>query len=387
MKSCKNKSKTIYIIFICSIFLLLLILFLLLNKSGNYEYFQNNIDIETNNVDDQVLFRSNKVIKYVKNKREKEIGEDTVYFYLEKITINNLNKWIKYVNDQKLQTERSGALDDRKGDYIPIIDGITSSLINLDLFNALRSNNENLYMAYTSRNKDFKSLNLEKDVEMSFGVFCSEQSPIVTHMGIFRNYKYFLMENEPHLNLSTELHAFVAKCEIMMKGVPKMYICTRPANVMRDIFIKMLSPIPNALYIGDNKERLELLELYNKTNLARSEINSISDLSIEKVQNILNTLVDKKTFSIDEEENIVENIKDKIKSNLDKIIRKRKLFIPSNIKELTPLNNFGEEWQIINPKTKDIILSFKKPTWFQHRDLNNHLDMTMIDIPIMSNFF
>ena len=242
-------------------------------------------------------------------------------------------------------------------------------------------------MAYTSRNKDFKSLNLEKDVEMSFGVFCSEQSPIVTHMGIFRNYKYFLMENEPHLNLSTELHAFAAKCEIMMKGVPKMYICTRPANVMRDIFIKMLSPIPNALYIGDNKERLDLLELYNKTNLARSEINSISDLSIEKVQNILNTLVDKKTFSIDEEENIVENIKDKIKSNLDKIIRKRKLFIPSNIKELTPLNNFGEEWQIINPKTKDIILSFKKPTWFQHRDLNNHLDMTMIDIPIMSNFF
>ena len=464
-----------YIIFT----LLLLLIFLCIciyniKKVNEYFVTKNQVEFDEN----QSLFKSIKSLKY-KDKND-QIKEDEVYFYLQKVNNQSYDYWYNFAKNQEINSSRLGAFDDRKNQYIPIIDGVSSFLTNLDLLYKINSNKESLYIAYVSRKDDIdsnlsNSNYLNENVEMCFGVFCSEQSPIVTHMGIFRNYQYFLKRYNPHLNLATQLHSFAAKCESLMKGVPKMYICTRPADQMKDIFIKLLSNIPNAIYIGSNKERKELLDNFLIANSLKDKIDTIDTKDIIEINEIAKTIFNNKKFNeyesiqetinrnvnyyikktkklIDftneeicdktedkykryEKNKIIENIidiipeslhnnfnfilndfcllndtvkffnsldnlktilpnyflldeiKDKINKSENRLIRKEKSFIPSNIKQLTPLNNFELEWQIINPETKEVIINFNKPVWFSHEHLNNHLDMTIIDIPILSSFF
>jgi len=468
-----------YIIFILVLILILLCICIKILKAKKYilkEYFVNKNQVEFD--ENQSLFKSFKTLQY--KDENNSTKEDEVYFYLQKVNNQSYDYWYNFAKNQEINSSRLGAFDDRKNQYIPIIDGVSSFLTNLDLLYKINSNKESLYIAYVSRKDDIDSNlsdsnYLNENVEMCFGVFCSEQSPIVTHMGIFRNYQYFLKRYNPHLNLATHLHSFAAKCESLMKGVPKMYICTRPADQMKDIFIKLLSNIPNAIYIGSNKERKELLDNFLIANSLKDKIDTIDTKDIIEINEIAKTIFNNKKFNeydsiqetinrdvnyyikktkklIDftneeicdktedkykryEKNKIIENIIDIIPeslhdnfnlilnnfcllndrenffNNLDKLktilpdyilldkikdkinysenifIRKQKSFIPSNVEKLTPLNNFGTEWQIINPENNKVLIEFKKPAWFSHQHLNNHLDMTIISIPILSTFF
>ena len=225
--------------------------------------------------------------------KDKKIGYDNVFFIFEKLTTINYSFWDSFQKTQREDTQRSGVRDD-KGHTVAFSDGITSFRISLDIFHS-QQNTRGLHepyliwIAYTSRkdprvidhmdnlynelekceeikignfthNSDFQHKHTdirrkysieENDIEMAFTVFVNKISPISSHVGIFRNYKYFNSKFNPHINLAKELHGFAAHITtIIYRNI--LYMVTLPADIMQGI----MRPL-KGIVIGSDNDRMK----------------------------------------------------------------------------------------------------------------------------------
>lgn len=229
-------------------------------------------------------------------KEDKSISINNVYFVFERLTERNINFWERYVYNQKNETRRMGVYTESKK-TITIIDGTSSFDRSLRLFKdgCDKRGQYSIWIAYVTRtdprppnftiinNSDqinwsneeiedykekyknyIKETNIyslrsfrEDDIEMSFSVFANETSPITTHMGIFRNYKYFRSEMKPHINLSMELHGFAAIASKII--YPQIeYMVTKPVDSMVKIMREKLENT-GQIWIGTPRNKKKSL--------------------------------------------------------------------------------------------------------------------------------
>ena len=220
---------------------------------------------------------------------------DDVYFVLEKLTPYNANFWKEYNAEQDNKTSRMGAVADRNDGsgnkkFVTVVDGIGSFKLSLGLIGKLNSDiwiayatrknprpypepeyrddipwdkskwpedKREEFSEYEKREKLFRDSRMQdRDIEMTFSVLLNATSPITTHMGISRNYEYFLNKKRPHIGLAMELHAFSAKASQHIYG-DKAYMVTNPAHEMRNIMLKIFEKhkLTNYIWVGDTKNR------------------------------------------------------------------------------------------------------------------------------------
>ena len=221
-----------------------------------------------------------KDIKYNENthKYMYKIGKDYTTFVLLKLDNNCADFWSGYAKYQNKYTARLGVYIRKKNMYesISISDGLGSFISTLNM----KKGNYDVWIAFVTRKTikyvrdieiKFESLMIDgvriyyDDIEMATTVFMDKETPIVTHMGIFRNWKYlsnhFILHpscygdvessikqnikdgvNKPHISLSIYLHSFIAKTVLNMcknsNIIEKKYMLTNPAKSMQQIFIE-----------------------------------------------------------------------------------------------------------------------------------------------------
>jgi len=262
----------------------------LLNQYGG-----NN---EINKINDG-LYISSKILSYTNP--NKELLKDQVYFIFEKINDNNLNFWTRYNDDQDTNTRRMGVYTE-SGKNFTLSDGISSFKYSLELYKKLKSD---VWISYVSRDKDIYKNRYMNKIEMCVTVLMNKDDIITTHIGIYRNYKYFNNENKPHKNLAIELHKFSGMMSNHIYG-NKKYMITNPANSMRDILIKYFTigaygednKLDNKIWLGDNSQRREMIKMienynYDKKLLENKEnditkYKSLKDYNIRSINKKIN---------------------------------------------------------------------------------------------------
>ncbi len=191
--------------------------------------------------------------------------KDPLYFVMEEVSVpvpegmwnERKDFWEEYIKaDEKVLHETHGKLVDEK-----LVPGLDSGLRkNLTVgyysfkkffkpfisnnFNDIRTPHNDFWVAYVSPQKPtgpaYKQ-GKEFPIEMAMGVLTHKGSPIVTHLGINRNYQYLndvlKKKQKKHKNLANQLHAYVAQVMRMLDG-RKIYMITAPAGKMAEILQK-----------------------------------------------------------------------------------------------------------------------------------------------------
>lgn len=231
--------------------------------------------------------------------RTPKIGYDRVYFVFERLTDRNYKFWESFVDDQDISTRRMGVASEN-GTKVLIREGIGSFQTSLGMQRdrgkysiwiayvtrkdprVMRSiapveyrddiswdrkkwpaDKYEEYEAHENKRRAYREAEYEfgiknDDIEMIFTVFADVNSPITTHMGIFRNYKYFRSSTNPHLNLAMEMHGFAGFASKL--AYPHVaYMVTNPANKMQELMRDQLR-VGEEIWLGCAKQRAERLE-------------------------------------------------------------------------------------------------------------------------------
>jgi hypothetical protein len=290
---------------------------------------------------------------------------DNVYFVFQKLTDDNNFFWKNHADDQNNKMKRNGvATQGSDGNYsntyVHITEGIRSFQETIKLFNALKCD---IWIAYATRkNPNTFGTNTppSSDVEMVFSVFLNRKSPITTHMGIFRNYTYFRLDKQPHLNLAIELHAFSAKVSNQIYD-EKSYMVTKPVHKMRQILIKSFEDkhLKDYICVGDTidreKDRESRRSLIQNTNVIKAELDGLEQSYNQKCQ-----------------------------------------LFPKDLSYIPPLDNrHPSDWtlHLSNGETQ----AFTRPDWFGitingerqkgHVSFFENLPTTMVDIKVLASFW
>jgi hypothetical protein len=286
------------------------------------------------------MYFSSKILKYKNSKNQKNgtiyKKEDKVYFIFEQLTEENYEFWDNYANIQDL-AERNFHEFSTSGFGIGIGDGIKAFIRSIKLLPNTFEESYEIWISYATRKNPLERSSFShEDIEMSFAVFASKNIPITTHIGIFRNYKYFQINKKPHIDLSLELHAFSAFIsKIIYQNVK--YTVTKPTMIMRKILLKALNQ-EDEIWVGSSTERNHL----KKQNHHRTE-------------NIL--------------KNLFKNYKN--------------IFEPPIINS----ENRKVKWLI---EINNNMISFKEPHWFRvHANLGkcNHIPTVIVSISALENIW
>ncbi len=206
------------------------------------------------------VFRN--IQKIAKITEDSENKNKPLYFYFIKLTNDNYRFWWDFKEyNQKLIKQH--------------VSGVNTFEKNLQLFRNQEftgSGNE-IWISFSSITK-FTNINFsfEKDIELAFCVFFNNNSPITTHMGIFRTFEFNNHQNNGKRvqitpDLAIDLHIFAVQATLKLckdRNIqPKKYMLTKPVDIMIDIlkkaFITELK-LTNSIFIGNEVERLELSE-------------------------------------------------------------------------------------------------------------------------------
>jgi hypothetical protein len=307
---------------------------------------------------------------------KKNTSSSLVWFNLVKLTNNNIWYWTLYAKYQLLQERNCEGIGA----------GASALLESLRLFHHSDRNNFDVWIAYAyystslelqlqlqsipeitkAENETFYSMIEQKDIKIQNGfnniymvlsLFINKESPITSHMGIFKSCKYYF--DKSLYNLSVYLHSFTAKVSQLIYP-NKIYMVTRPTRLMRSILLKSLfvfypkiNPFTFLIVCsGDEEDRLKY---------------------IEEAKNI-------ETFNIINPDGI---------DNIEKSFVY--LYPKDNIMDTTLLN--GKErikWTIIYDKD-DCEQEFDIPYWFKHHQYLNsdsyHLSTIIIDINHLGNLY
>ena len=403
-----------------------------------------------NDDDDNIDCGVSKKLPYVQITKALIKVEDTdcVYFNASKLSKYNIGFWMNYSNEQELMTRRMCVPNKSFG----LIDGNSSFLLSLNMFKEKNTYDiwvifasskpiddkdsviiQNIYIENSTRSNLYDHDKIKRSdcdsIEMCFILFIDKDSPITTHMGIFRNWKYFGTNNgnKCHKNLSSYLHSFSAKIsQLLYKN--KKYMITNPVTKMREIFkealLKYYKNLPlennikfkNIVVIGNNKQRKRVRNsIKHKYNSEPENIKKIIDelqtifLEIEttslktrkldfyekekimdeffRSDKITKYLI--KPDEIKEKNEILNSIKrlnnnEKIKSYNDYKNNPFVELLPSEIDFESPVHYVDDnKWSILNKDTNEF--EFVKPDWFSHRHLLNHLPTIIVDINHLGN--
>jgi hypothetical protein len=398
--------------------------------------------------DDDTHYSVNIRLPYIEEQKTgPQKGSDNVFFNASKLSDNNIGFWSNYSNEQELMSRRIGIPNKNFG----ITDGNGSFSHSLSMFN--EKNDFDIWIIYASskliNDKDseiIRGMFIEKNgksnlyqyesdkridcdsIEMCFSLFIDKISPITTHMGIFRNWKYFsngLFNIKSHKNLSSYLHSFSAKIsQLLYKN--KKYMITNPVNKMREIFKKSLIEyhksltnnnikLENIVVIGDNKLRNEIRKtIKHKYNSEPDNIKKIIDkleeifieietnsgekLSSFKKKEIIDYYFSSSEFEeSDESKSLDEKEKKKISKSIKNLNNNKNIksyndykgnpfmeLLPTDIDYNPPLHYIDDNTWSISYKDEPTI-EFKKPDWFRHRDLLNHLPTIIVDVNHLAN--
>ena len=130
--------------------------------------------------------------------------------------------------------------------------------------------------------KAFEDLKIkDDDIEMIVSSFMGHGVPIVNHLGIARNYKYFSSHDDlnPHLGLSMQLHAFAAIAAKIMDG-SKIYMVTKPVPAMLKIMFKAFeeNDLLRHIWVGDYLDRKRIQERNGQLLDINEELSSQANL-------------------------------------------------------------------------------------------------------------
>ncbi len=180
------------------------------------------------------------------------IKEDQVFFIFEKLTYKNLEFWKDYTRQQK----EGAALKDSENPELKLSDKISEGLDPLMLSLSLCTTSYfssvfyswsrgqkqyDIWMSYSTR-KDPKTNSINnEDIEMVMSVFAKHGCPFTSHVGISKNYLFFLPGSLPHKEMAIQQHAsaMVAVGEIYGSGV-QSHMITRPTPLMARLMAKKL---------------------------------------------------------------------------------------------------------------------------------------------------
>ena len=259
------------------------------------------------------------------------IGHDIAYFVFERLTDKNIKFWRDYNENQDENTRRMGVMSEN-GTRVFIVDGIASFRRSLDLYDESKRESYSIWIAYATRkdprvmkrtsnteydydaNSDFALKN--DDIEMTFSVFASNTSPITTHIGILRNFKYFESAQKPHLGLAMELHGFAGFAAKL--AFPQItYMVTKPVQIMQKLMRATLEVGEN-LWIGSLREHEEYQKNVDGLNYLKPFIERFKD----RKEILTLDVLDGSTLNKDQLENGFneyqkkrEEIKDYLKNN------------------------------------------------------------------------
>ncbi len=241
------------------IFLYLIIIFFISYSNGNTTASIEPLDNNIIRVDENI-YVGKKKIPFKNKDGSVDVNGDEVYFVFEKLTKKNISFWIEYNDRQEIETRRNGVISDvgignrKTTKRVQLNDGVASFRLSLEQEGKLKSD---IWIAYITRKNPASGLPINfADIEMIISVFLNADSPITTHMGISRNYEYFLYDKNPHLELAMELHAFCAKVSNQIYG-SKLYMVTKPVVDMEKIIIKVFEKqgLDKFIWAGDIKQR------------------------------------------------------------------------------------------------------------------------------------
>ena len=181
------------------------------------------------------------------------IKEDQVFFIFEKLTYKNLEFWKNYTGQQ----EEGAKLKDSENPGLKFYEKICAGLdplifsLNLCPTNAFTSayrylfdgqNSYDIWMSYSTR-KDPRTTSIENDdIEMVMSGFAKHGCPFTSHVGISRNYLFWLPESMPHKQMAMQQHAsaMVTVEQIYGRGVHS-HMITRPTPLMAGLMAKKLT--------------------------------------------------------------------------------------------------------------------------------------------------
>lgn len=179
---------------------------------------------------------------------------DDLLFVLERVTSENREFWNDFATDQE-KALRTGLIQP---------DGVTTFRL------ALKQVSSDIWIAYAYQGTidEIKKGHIYKEnIEMSMTVLTTDESPIVSHMGISRNplnicrYKK-TNEGAPHKAISVPFQSFAA--QVMREMDPnKAFMVNKPTPIMRSILAAKLPR--ESYYIGCNRFFAKANELQNKT--------------------------------------------------------------------------------------------------------------------------
>lgn len=310
------------------------------------------------------------------------------FFILDKLDENNIYFWNNFLENVDIKTRRMGArtdiykgkkintnilnisnIPDNFTGTISLSDGIKSFKISL----GLKDPSFDVWICYSIRDNiyDFpEKLHLiPEKIEMVVTILMNNSSEISTHMGIFKNYPYFMYDKLPFLDLSVALHSFGAKASKEIHHQLK-YMITRPVNKMREILMKKMNSVGLGKYI------------YTDYSLNREFIEEIKN-KIKKIEEFGNnkTLV---------------RIKENIKNLENKDPRLLIFFIESYIKNKNKFINIKKSnnhilevlSNKIELKKNNSIEEIDIPPWFiSHKNMQLGLYAVAIDIDVLGNMY
>jgi hypothetical protein len=297
---------------------------------------------------------------------KKDKTKSDVFFVIDKLNETNYRFWKDYVD---MQTYLYGG---QLGD-INISDGIVAFQDSIDIFEKYKSMLPyDIFVAFVCTSDIENEIN-NSDIEMFVTVLAKKDCPITTHMGIFRNGKYFKKEQlkNSHENLALYLHAFSAKAILeIYKENPPTYMVTIPVKIMGEILKKNF---PNDLWNGSalnlKNYMLEIMQLEKFKKLLKNvETNFISFDDIynnyEKYNKEYNvSYIFLKNEKISKEEFIM-SLKKEIETQESFIMEEDKQFYFPSIegRPETPLNDVKDTWIVTN--YENLMIKFDKPEWF-----------------------
>ncbi len=215
--------------------------------------------------------------------------EDDLWLVMERIDEavpgSRLSFWQNYVTKEyENHTEYKKLLSDQMIPCKPGFIGFAGSFYKLasGLYSFQKSvdsyyQHNQLWIAYACTRKIKNSYDVQMDdIEMAVTVLADSESPMVTHIGINRNFNYLIKAakadrerefaktltlekrqiygapNEDdfklHSNLAMNLHSFSAKV-MQMNNPQRLYMITAPVENMLQIMMKAM---PKNAFLGDN---------------------------------------------------------------------------------------------------------------------------------------
>jgi hypothetical protein len=179
------------------------------------------------------------------------IKEDQVFFTHEKLTYKNLEFWMRYTRQQK----EGAALKDTENAELKLSEKISQGLDPLMFSLSLCPTNffvatyqylfggqksYDIWMSYSTR-KDPRANNISnEDIEMVMSVFAKHGCPFTSHVGISRNYLFFLPGSLPHKEIGMQLHASAMVSVEQIYGPVQSHMITRPTPLMAGLMAKKL---------------------------------------------------------------------------------------------------------------------------------------------------